>query len=80
MIPLSATIVAVADGFDAMTSRRPYKGPWPPIRAMREIAKGRGKRYSPQVVDAFQRAVEKGEIGRIAAVRHTKLSDLTRAA
>ena len=30
MIPLAATIVAVADGFDAMTSRRPYKGPWPP--------------------------------------------------
>ena len=80
MIPLAATIVAVADGFDAMTSRRPYKGPWPPIRAMREIMKSRGQRYSPEAVDAFQRAVEKGEIGRIAAVRHAKLSDLTRAA
>ncbi|MGD0764757.1 MAG: HD domain-containing phosphohydrolase, partial [Dehalococcoidia bacterium] len=80
MIPLAATIVAVADGFDAMTSRRPYKGPWPPIRAMREIVKGRGKRYSPEAVDAFQRAVAKGEIARISAVRQSKVSELTKAA
>jgi PAS domain S-box-containing protein len=80
MIPLAPAIVAVADGFDAMTSRRPYKGPWPPVRAMREISKQRGRQYSPEVVDAFQRAVDKGEIARIASTRISKLSDLTKAA
>ena len=80
MIPLHTAIVAVADGFDAMTSRRPYKAPWPPVRAIREIAKQRGKRYSPAVVDAFRRAVEKGAIDRtIASGRHERAS-LSKAA
>lgn len=45
-IPLAATIVSVADGFDAMTSKRPYKGAWPPARAMREAQ----ERPRPQVL------------------------------
>ncbi|MDI6858109.1 MAG: PAS domain S-box protein [Dehalococcoidia bacterium] len=65
-IPISAAIVAVADGFDAMTSDRPYKKAWPPTKAVREIQSQRGKRYSPQVVDAFMRALEKGQIEKIA--------------
>ncbi len=72
LIPLSTAIVAVADGFDAMTSRRSYKAPWPPVQAMREIARQRGKKYSPVVVDAFRRAVDKGEIDRIVAFRRAK--------
>ena len=80
MIPLCTAIVAVADGFDAMTSRRPYKAPWPPVRAMREIDKQRSKRYSPVVVDAFRRAVDKGEIDRIVVARRTKPPDLRTAA
>jgi PAS domain S-box-containing protein len=66
-IPLSAAIAAVADGFDAMTSDRPYKKAWPPTQAVKEIQAQKGKRYSPQVVDAFIRALEKGNIERIAA-------------
>lgn len=65
-IPINAAIVAVADGFDAMTSDRPYKKAWPPTKAVREIQSQRGKRYSPQVVDAFMRALEKGQIEKIA--------------
>jgi PAS domain S-box-containing protein len=65
-IPLGATITAVADGFDAMTSDRPYKKAWPPTEAVREIQAQNGKRYSPQVVDAFMRVLERGEIERIA--------------
>jgi PAS domain S-box-containing protein len=64
MIPIHTAIVSVADGFDAMTSRRPYKAPWPPTRAIREIIKEKGKRYSPAVVDAFRRSIEKGAIER----------------
>ncbi|MCJ7492003.1 MAG: PAS domain S-box protein, partial [Dehalococcoidia bacterium] len=79
-IPLSARIVAVADGFDAMTSKRPYKGAWPPARAMRELRNDKGHRYCPQVVEAFERAVAEGTVARIASVRRSNLSDLMKAA
>ena len=79
-IPLAAAIVAVADGFDAMTSKRPYKAAWPPARAMRELRQDKSHRYSPEVVEAFERAVTEGAIARIAAVRRSNLSDLVRAA
>ena len=81
MIPLCTAIVSVADGFDAMTSRRPYKAAWPPVRAMHEISKNRGKKYSPAVVDAFMRAIGSGEIDRIVKGRAKESSDdATRAA
>ena len=79
-IPLSATIVAVADGFDAMTSKRPYKGAWPPARAMRELRSDDGHRYSPQVLEAFERAAAEGTIAQIAGVHRSRLSDLMKAA
>ena len=79
-IPLAATIVAVADGFDAMTSKRPYKNAWPSARAMRELQADSGHRYSPEVVEAFERAVAEGVIARIAGVRNGRLSDLMKAA
>jgi len=80
LIPLCATIAAVADGFDAMTSRRPYKGPWSPARAIREISAQRGKKYSPMVVDAFLRAVDNGVISKIAIAGRTQPSGLQKAA
>ena len=79
-IPIAAAILAVADGFDAMTSKRPYKGAWPPARAMRELRRDKGHRYCPEVVEAFERAVAEGSIARIASVRRSSLSDLMKAA
>ena len=79
-IPLAAAIVAVADGFDAMTSKRPYKNAWPSARAMRELKTDGGHRYSPQVVEAFEQAVAEGVIARIAGVRNGRLADLMKAA
>lgn len=52
-IPLSARIVAVADVYDALTSKRPYKEPWPHEDAVNEITKGSGTQFDPTVVDAF---------------------------
>ncbi|GGY07733.1 HD-GYP domain-containing protein [Paludibacterium paludis] len=52
-IPLEARIVAVADVFDALTSERPYKKPWPFDEARRYIEDGRGKHFCPRCVDAF---------------------------
>lgn len=58
-IPLSARIVALADVFDAVTSRRPYKEAWPFDRALKLIADESGKHFDPVVVNAFNNALPK---------------------
>ena len=52
-IPLSGRIVAVADVFDALNSRRPYKEPFPVERSLGIIRSEREKHFDPDVVDAF---------------------------
>lgn len=52
-IPVEARIVAVADVFDALTSKRPYKEPWSVEEAVELIQQGRGNHFDPAVVDAF---------------------------
>ena len=78
-IPLSAAIVTVADGLDAMISDRPYRKAWPPRQAIVEIRAQKGRQYSPDVVQAFNRALRKGAIKRVAA-ETLRLSELDRAA
>jgi diguanylate cyclase (GGDEF)-like protein len=55
-IPLGARIVAVADAFDAMTSRRPYSLPRAPEVALEELRRCAGTQFDPDVVDAFAAA------------------------
>lgn len=57
-IPLCGRIVAVADVYDALTSRRVYKEPMPHERAKQIIESERGSHFDPDVVDAFLRAEE----------------------
>jgi len=52
-IPLAARIFAVVDEWDALTSDRPYRRAWLPEAARDYLAKQRGIRFDPQVVDAF---------------------------
>ncbi|MDR2405113.1 MAG: two-component system response regulator [Deltaproteobacteria bacterium] len=52
-IPLAGRIVAVADVFDALMSRRPYKPAFTPEQAIGIITDGRGKHFDPEVVDVF---------------------------
>ena len=52
-IPLSARIMAVADVFDALVSKRPYKEGFPFERAMAIIRDGSGSHFDPRVVEAF---------------------------
>lgn len=56
-IPLSARIVAVADVFDALTSKRPYKDAWPVEKALNLLTEESGKHFDPEVVAAFQRSL-----------------------
>ncbi len=52
-IPLMARIVALADVFDALTSRRPYKEPFTMGKASQIIKEGKGTHFDPDIVDAF---------------------------
>ena len=52
-IPLAGRIVALADVFDALTSKRTYKKPFPVQESNRIIEQGRGTHFDPEVVDAF---------------------------
>jgi response regulator RpfG family c-di-GMP phosphodiesterase len=52
-IPLSARITALADFFDAVTSRRIYKAAISLERTKQLIIDGRGRHFDPDVVDAF---------------------------
>ena len=50
-IPLSARIVAIADVFDALTSRRPYKEPLTYEESIGIIEQGKGKHFDPHIVE-----------------------------
>jgi PAS domain S-box-containing protein len=52
-IPLSARIVALADVYDALTSKRTYKEALPHEEALRIIVSERGSHFDPDVVDVF---------------------------
>ncbi|MCP3875048.1 MAG: response regulator [Desulfobacteraceae bacterium] len=54
-IPISGRIVAIADTFDALTSRRPYKDPYPPEMSLDIIQKERNKHFDPEITDIFVR-------------------------
>jgi response regulator RpfG family c-di-GMP phosphodiesterase len=57
-IPLSARIMAVADVFDALMSKRSYKEPFTFEKAMSLIEEGAGTHFDPKVVAAFSAAAE----------------------
>jgi HD-GYP domain-containing protein (c-di-GMP phosphodiesterase class II) len=52
-IPLNARIFAVIDVFDALTSKRPYKEPFPLERALDILREGAGSHFDPEIVAAF---------------------------
>ena len=52
-IPVSARLMALADVFDALMTRRVYKPPFSLEETTRIIRDGRGRHFDPDVVDAF---------------------------
>ena len=52
-IPLSGRLVALADVYDALSSRRVYKPPLPEEEVFRILREGRGTNFDPGVVDVF---------------------------
>ena len=54
-IPLEGRITAVADVFDALASRRPYKEAYPLSKCFEILNENRGTQFDPNVLDAFMR-------------------------
>jgi putative two-component system response regulator len=63
-IPVSARLMAVADVYDALISRRVYKPPFPHDEAVQIIRAGRDQHFDPDMVDAF--VAVQGEFKAIA--------------
>lgn len=67
-IPISGRICAIADTFDALTSKRPYKDPYPPEVTLDIMKKERGEHFDPDILDIFIKDFDefmaiRGEIG-----------------
>lgn len=52
-VPLVARIVSVADAFNAMVARRPYRAPLAPSFAIEELKRHRGAQFDPAIVEAM---------------------------
>jgi len=57
-IPESARIVAIADVFDALSMRRPYKDPWPLEKVITHLEHNRGSHFDPRLVDIFLESMD----------------------
>ena len=64
-IPLSAQLMAVADVYDALISKRVYKAGMPHEEALDIIVAGSGGQFNPDIVDSFVRTQE--EFKRISS-------------
>jgi putative two-component system response regulator len=52
-IPIVGRIVAIADVFDALTTRRPYKEAWPIEKAVELLKDEAGQHFDPALIDLF---------------------------
>ena len=58
-IPLGARILAVADAFEAMISRRPYRKSTSTPEAIKELKRQSGTQFDPQAINAFLKFTKK---------------------
>jgi diguanylate cyclase (GGDEF)-like protein len=72
-IPIEATILAVVDAYDAMTSPRPYQASRTPEEALQELHRYSGIQFSPRVVALLPQVLE-GEATREVAAETFNLS------
>jgi len=64
-IPEIGRIIAVADVFDALVSKRHYKEPMDMVTAKNEIIRGSGTQFDPKVVEVFLKLLDDGTVDRI---------------
>ena len=56
-IPIMARVLAVADAYDAMTSRRSYRQPQPPAEVLARLVAGSGYQWDAAIVRCFEQTV-----------------------
>ena len=61
-IPFVARIISVADAFDAMNSKRPYRDPLSREKIVSELKRCSGRQFDPQVAEAMLRLIETGKV------------------
>lgn len=61
-IPISARIMAIADVYDALTTKRPYKEPFSHEDTVNIIIEGREKGFDPNIIDVFKEISYKFEM------------------
>lgn len=64
-LPLSLRIVCVADAFDAMSSRRPYRGVMDLGHVIGELSKGAGVQFDPVVVEVLKDQLSAGALDKL---------------
>jgi putative two-component system response regulator len=80
-IPLAARLMAVADVYDALISRRVYKPPFSHQEALAIMKKGRGSHFDPDIIDAFFEIEGRfAEIAREFSDEESRLEEGARAA
>jgi putative two-component system response regulator len=72
-IHIAARIVGLVDVFDVLTSKRPYKDPYPVEKALDIITKERGEHFDPNITDVFLKHIDeiigiKHEVGLAQAL------------
>lgn len=63
-IPLLGRILAVCDSYDAITSKRSYKGALSKEYAIAELERNKGTQFDPMLADAFIKLIREGKIER----------------
>lgn len=71
-IPVSGRLMAVADVYDALISRRVYKKPYPHDEAVKTIIQGSGDHFDPDIIDEFVK--QQAQFHEIA-IRYSDESD-----
>lgn len=76
-IPISGRICALADVFDALTSRRPYKTAWSTERAVMQIRQQTGTQFDPAVAGAFLAVIdERDKVSLVTWAESMSVGDL----
>lgn len=72
-IPLIARMAALCDVYDAVTSRRPYRAPWDPAEAMRQLARSKGL-YDTVVFQHLVKTVGIYPVGALVRLKSEQLA------
>lgn len=73
-ISLCARMCSVCDVYDAVTSHRPYKAPWPPAEAIRKLAEWVPHHFDEGIFQAFVKAVGIYPVGSLVRLQSKRLA------